>query len=153
TLVPPHGGRWSGADPPALYVFICGGGFFPWRGSPSSPPTPAVEPMQLADHRVACHAAEATGDLAGTQSVRPQLLQQFDPLVIPGHTRFSRSSKMLRGAIPRFDINSRQAKSVWPSRYLLTEFLGGSGSVSGPHPPFAGVRRLTPLSEDLLPYG
>ncbi len=45
------------------------------------------EPVHLADHGVAGDAAEFGRDLAGRKAVRPQLLQQFDPLVCPrpGH--------------------------------------------------------------------
>src|SRR5215813_12262749 len=56
------------------------------RGAPRQ-----AQAMHLANHRIARHATKPASNLAGAQSVRPQLLQQFDPFVIPGHTQFSRS--------------------------------------------------------------
>jgi hypothetical protein len=46
--------------------------------------------VHLADHGVSRHPAEPSGNLAGGQTIRPQLLQQFDPLVVPGHAIHSR---------------------------------------------------------------
>ena len=47
-----------------------------------------AQPMHLADDRVAGDAAELAGDLARGQPVRPELFQQLDPLVGPGHDLF-----------------------------------------------------------------
>ena len=43
------------------------------------------QPVHLADHGVARDAAQFAGDLAGGKPVRPELLEQFDPLVGPRH--------------------------------------------------------------------
>jgi hypothetical protein len=43
--------------------------------------------MNLADHGVAGHVAELTGDLARAQAVDPKLLEKLDPLIGPSCTR------------------------------------------------------------------
>ena len=61
----------------------------PWRGRRRALGAAGkAEAMNLADHRIAGDPAELGGDLAGGQAVRPQFLQEFDPLVRPAH-RFS----------------------------------------------------------------
>ncbi len=49
------------------------------------PASGKAEAVNLADHRVAGDAAELAGDLAGGKAVLPELLQQFDAFVGPGH--------------------------------------------------------------------
>src|SRR3984957_10552073 len=44
-----------------------------------------AEPMHLANHGVARDATEFGGDLTRRQTVRPELFEQFDPLVSPRH--------------------------------------------------------------------
>src|SRR5690349_19772757 len=41
--------------------------------------------MHLADDGIAGDAAEASGDLAGGKSFRPELFQEIDAFVVPGH--------------------------------------------------------------------
>ena len=50
-------------------------------------PAGQAEAMNLADHRVARHAADLGCDLARAQALGPELLQKLDPLVRPGHAR------------------------------------------------------------------
>src|SRR5581483_8119080 len=44
-----------------------------------------TEAVHLADDGIARDPSEPSGDLAGAEAVRPKLLQEFDPLVVPGH--------------------------------------------------------------------
>src|SRR5262245_51241693 len=60
-----------------------------------------TKPMHLADDGIAGDAAEFSRDLAGGQAVRPQLLEELDPLVSPAHGVFSLSFKALDGIQPR----------------------------------------------------
>src|SRR5580692_6516432 len=47
-----------------------------------------AETVYLADHGVARDAAELGGDLACRKAIRPEFLEQFDPLVSPRHALF-----------------------------------------------------------------
>ena len=47
-----------------------------------------AEAVHFSDHRVSGHLAELGGDLAGAQSVSPELLELLDPLIVPDHTSF-----------------------------------------------------------------
>src|SRR5499426_1350677 len=45
--------------------------------------------MHLADHLIAGDAAEPPCNLTGAEPVRPQLLQEFDAFIVPGHALVS----------------------------------------------------------------
>ena len=47
-----------------------------------------AQAMDLADHRIAGHAAQFLGDLAGGLTLGPHPLQRLDPLVRPGHRAY-----------------------------------------------------------------
>src|SRR5690606_9589949 len=65
-----------------------------------------AEPVHLADHRVARDAAKLGGDLAGTQAILPELLQEFHPFIAPRHAAApctgnpSRSGTEPQSAVP-----------------------------------------------------
>src|SRR5262245_44445946 len=54
------------------------------------------EPVYLADHGVAGHAAKFGGDLTRRQSLAPKLLQRLDALVSPAHAQVPRRSPRRR---------------------------------------------------------
>src|SRR5262245_21085908 len=54
------------------------------------------EPVHLAEHRVAGHAAELGGDLTRRQSLAPKLLQRLDAFVSPAHGLIPRLSPRRR---------------------------------------------------------
>src|SRR5215831_5922916 len=60
-----------------------------------------AEAVNLADHCVARNAAELRGDLTGGKTVRPEFLEELDPLVRPAHLFFSSGIKGLDGIQPR----------------------------------------------------
>jgi len=74
-----HGGALCIIGRHALAVgAVC---FHPRRGRAAG----KAQAVHLADHRVAGDAADATCDLAGTQSLTPELFQQLYSFIGPGH--------------------------------------------------------------------
>ena len=71
-----------------------------------------AQAMDLADHRVAGDAAELGRDLAGGQAVRPQLLQELDPLVRPAHWVFLLRPQGLGWNPPRRRARHSRARRV-----------------------------------------
>jgi hypothetical protein len=63
--------------------------------------------MNLADHGVACHAAEASGDLTSAEPLGPELLQELNPFVVPGH-----KSVLLKACAFRARDPDRQAREM-----------------------------------------
>src|SRR3974390_801831 len=70
-----------------------------------------AQAMDLADHRVAGDASEFGRDLAGGEPVRPQLLQQLDPLFRPAH-RFLLGAQGLRQNPPLLSDAALDARPV-----------------------------------------
>jgi hypothetical protein len=58
-------------------------------GAIARSPCGKAEAMHFSNDRVAGHFAELGGDLASAQSVSPELLELFDPIIVPDHTIFS----------------------------------------------------------------
>src|SRR5262245_3282361 len=85
------------------------------------------EPVHLADHRVAGHAAELAGDLTRRQSLGPKLLQRLDALVSPAHAQFLGAR---RGGEVRTESDWAWATTGWPKRI---PFLLRCTRTSPPH--------------------
>src|SRR5262245_52882181 len=85
------------------------------------------EPVHLADHRVAGHAAELAGDLTRRQSLAPKLLQRLDAFVSPAHAQFLGAR---RGGEVRTESDWAWATTGWPKRI---PFLLRCTRTSPPH--------------------
>src|SRR5262245_12684614 len=79
--------------------------------------------MHLADHGIAGDAAEPPRTLTGAEPVRPQLLQEFDAFIVPGHALVSpvctagefgaacADSRLLRTGLERRSSSARSTRT------------------------------------------
>src|SRR6185312_16005109 len=70
-----------------------------------------LQPVDLADHRIAADATELGRDLAGAQALRPQLLQKFDTFVSPVHATALLLKRAAAGILSR--PGSRRADTTY----------------------------------------